>query len=363
MPPEVHLGRAVGRAVVVGQVEVGDAEVERRGARSRAASRTGSRRRSCARGRATAREVEAAATDAAVLHAVVAVGCGGVRHVPMLSGGPRQLGPDHLAVAGDHVDAPGRGDASTSSDHGRAPRKLVAAAPGCRRRCRRRRCAAATGQADPDDALRLRMHDRVGRRARWSPAARRRGGRRDPTRSSRSATNRRAARTLDGSWGSDSSACWPGSRPTDSRSSTSSSMSASLGTKPSTRCLMPSSARAGEDDHLGARGGRPDAAEHLAAGEVGQAQVEDDHVGLVVGCVLDRLGAVAASATTSKPPGSAVRCGPGDGRARRRRPGGHGSARPQPSDLRRPRRLTGRVPPEGWSGRMTRPALGRTGGA
>ena len=96
-----------------------------------------------------------------------------------------------------------------------------------------------------------------------------------------------------------------------------------MGTDPGVVRLDP-----GEDDHLGVRGLLPHAAEHLAPGQVGKPQVEDDHVRTV-----QRLPAGPPRRRHGPPrrprsrPGIAARSAPGGARRRRRRRAAYESPR------------------------------------
>ena len=80
-PPERLLRRAVRRAVVVREVEVGDRRDRTRAGRSRGSSRAADRRRSCVQSPSEiAGQLQSASPAAAVGHAVVAIVGGDVRH-------------------------------------------------------------------------------------------------------------------------------------------------------------------------------------------------------------------------------------------------------------------------------------------
>jgi hypothetical protein len=76
--PEVDLGRPVGRAVVVGQVEVGDAQVERAAEHVALGLERLVVAEVVPQAQGDGGQVEPAGTDAAIGHAPVAAGSGGV---------------------------------------------------------------------------------------------------------------------------------------------------------------------------------------------------------------------------------------------------------------------------------------------
>ena len=124
---EVLLGRAVRRAVVVGQVEVGDAEVE-----GAAHDRAAVLERPVAaevlpEAERHRRQLQPAAAAAAVLHAVVALGRGGVRH----------------------ACSSGRGAGATSTVSPAPPRRRAPRARAPARRRRRGRARAAPRPGSP----------------------------------------------------------------------------------------------------------------------------------------------------------------------------------------------------------------------